>query len=110
LGVIVKDELVWLEIDYTRSSGTWTDQPTVDANTYATLNSEVDQGAGQFEFRQLSSIWSSEFDNPLVGLPNETLCTVTFVSTTVLRVECRIDSNKLIDSNRYKITGRLGCK
>ena len=70
----------------------------------------MDEGAGQKEFRQLSSIWLPEFDNPMIPIPALTLVNLVWVSTTVVRAECRIDANKLIDSNRYKVTGRLGCK
>jgi len=110
VGVIVENEKVWLDIEYTSTVPVWVDQAGVDANTYATSCSEVFEGAGQLEFRQLSSIWGSEFDNPMIPIPGETLAKVTFISTTVLRVECRIDANKLIDAPVYKITGRLGCK
>ena len=110
LGVIIADEIVFLDIEYTRSSGSWVDQPTVDANVYATQCIEVANGAGQKEFRQLSSIWLSEFDNPMIPLTGETLAKVTFNTTTKITVETRIDANKLIDASRYKITGREGCK
>lgn len=111
LGVIPKGEIVWLDIEYTASvaQADWTSQVTVDANVYATSCSEVDNGAGQKQFRQLSSLFPPEFDNPMIGLPGVTLNTITWVSNTEIIVECRIDSNKLIDSDRYKISGRIGC-
>ena len=110
LGVILANEIVFLDIEYTSTVAVWVDQPTVDADTYATQCIEVANGAGQKEFRQLSSIWASEFDNPMIPLTGETLAKVTFVSTTKLLVETRIDANKLTDASRYKITGREGCK
>jgi len=112
LGVIIANEFVWLDITYTSSVVVpdWTSQVTVDASVYATQCIEVDNGAGQKEFRQLSSIWVSEFDNPMVGIVGETLSKVVWVSNTEIRVETRIEANKLIDSPRYKITGREGCK
>lgn len=111
-GVIIENEFVWLDIEYTSTVpvADWANQATVDANVYATQCIEPDKGAGQKEFRQLSSIWVSEFDNPMVGIISETLAKVTFVSTTKIIVETRIESNKLINSPRYKITGRIGCK
>jgi len=68
VGVIVENEKVWLDIEYTSTVPVWVDQAGVDANTYATSCSEVFEGAGQLEFRQLSSIWGSEFDNPMIPI------------------------------------------
>ena len=112
LGVVIQDEFVWLDIEYTSTApvADWANQASVDANVYATQNIEVENGAGQFEFRQLSSIFLPEFDIPMIPIPAETLAKVTFISTTVIRVETRIETNKLIDAPRYKITGREGCK
>jgi hypothetical protein len=106
LGVILNNELVRLEIDYTRTTGTWTTLSTV----YGLNCIEVDEGIGQMEFRQLSSIWLPEVDNPLIPLTGDTLLNVQIISPTVLRCTCLIDPNKLIEANRYKITGRQGCK
>jgi hypothetical protein len=116
LGVIVKGEDVWLDVAYEWVNmidpppSDWASQVAVDANVYATSCIEVDGGAGFKEFRQLSSIWSPEYSNPLEGIPTYTLVKVTSTSTTVVTVECRINSNKLIDSPRYKISGRIGNK
>lgn len=112
LGVIVDGEKVWLDITYTSSVVVpdWANQVTVDANVYATQCIEVDQGAGQFEFRQLSSVHLPEVDNPMIPLPGDTLATITYVSSTEIIVSTRIDASLLINSNRYKITGREGCK
>ena len=106
LGVIIRGEKVFLDIEYTRSVGTWVDV----LSSYALNCIEVDKGAGFKEFRQLSSIFVPEFTNPLEGVTGTTLSTLTLVSPTVLRVECMIDSNKLINAPRYKVSGRLGCK
>lgn len=106
LGVILDNEDTLLEIEYTRSVGTWTDLLT----TYGVSSIEVDGGAGQFEYRQLSSIWGSETDNPLVPIAGTTLLDLVIVSPTVVRASCLIEPSKLIQSNRYKITGRIGCK
>lgn len=106
LGVILDNELVRLEIEYTRAVGTWASINDV----YGINTIEVDEGAGQFEYRQLSSIWLPESDNPLLPLTGGTLLDLTLVSPTVVRATCLIDPNKLIQANRYKITGREGCK
>lgn len=106
LGVILNNTIVRLEIEYTRTTGTWTSLSTV----YGLNCIEVDEGIGQMEFRQLSSIWLPEVDNPLTPLPGDTLLDIQIISPTVLRCTCLIDPNKLIEANRYKITGREGCK
>ena len=106
LGVILDDELVRIEIEYTRGTGTWTSL----ANIYGLNTIEVDQGAGFLEYRQLSSIYLPEIDNPLLPLSVGTLLDVQIVSPTVLKCSCLVDPNKLIDATRYKITGREGCK
>jgi hypothetical protein len=115
LGVIIKNEYVWIDIHYewvgiAPPPTDWANQAAVDANVYATQNFEVYHGAGQKQMRQLSSIFSSEFDNPIEGIPSATLATVTQISTTEIRVEARINGNKIIDAPRYKISGRIGCK
>lgn len=106
LGVILNNELVRLEIDYTRTSGTWTSL----SNIYGLNCIEVDEGAGQREFRQLSSFVLPEADNPLIPLPSNTLLDIQIISPTVLRCTCLIDTNKLTEAQRYKVTGRQGCK
>ncbi len=106
LGVILNNELVRLEIEYTRTTGTWTTLSTV----YGLNCIEVDEGIGQMEFRQLSSVWLPELDNPLLPLAGDTLLNIQIISPTVLRCTCLIDPTKLIEADRYKITGREGCK
>jgi hypothetical protein len=113
LNVIIKNDYVWLEIIYTSNIGAiadWANQVTLDANAYGVDCIEVDGGAGQKQFRQISSVWLPEFDNPLEALPANTLASLVYVSSTEVRVECRINGNKLIDASRYKISGRIGCK
>lgn len=105
LGVIPTGETVWLDIEYTRLTGTWASVAT----SYGINCCEVDKGAGQKAFRQLSSIVLPEVDNPVIPIPANTNAVLTLVSSTVIRVETRIDSNKLIQAPRYKISGRLGC-
>ena len=106
LGVILNNEIVRIEIDYTRATGTWSSL----ANVYGINTIEVDGGAGQMEYRQLSSIWLPEIDNPLLPISPATLLDVQIVNPTLLRCTCLVDPGKLINATRYKITGREGCK
>lgn len=106
LGVILDDDLVRLEVEYTRLTGTWSSL----ANVYGLNCIEVDGGSGQKEFRQLSSVVLPEADNPLTPLPGDTLLDIQIISPTVLRCTCLIDPNKLITSDRYKVSGREGCQ
>ena len=106
LGVIIDNEDIWFEIEYTLLSGTFAALPIL----YGVNCIEKDRGAGQFAFRQLSSIFPAEFDNPLKGIPSQTLSTLTLSGgNTILTVECLIEANKLTDATRYKLTGRVGC-
>ncbi|MHC4293928.1 MAG: hypothetical protein ACYSTX_06495 [Planctomycetota bacterium] len=111
LGVLISGELVFLEITYT-STGTpfGANQAALDAATYGVNRIEVDKGAGQKSLRQLSSIWNPENDNPMVGIPGETLSKLIWVSSSVIRVESMIDTAKLDLANKYEITGRIGPK
>jgi len=110
LGVIIDGETVWYDIEYTSTGTPWANQAFVDANVYGVNCFEVDGGAGQKAFRQLSSVHLPENDNPIIPIPTKTLAEVTWVSTSKIIVEGRIDSNKLIDATRYKSSGRIGCK
>jgi len=105
LGIILSNEIVRLEILWTRTVGTW-----ANVNEVYGLNTiEVREGAGQFEYRQLSSIWLPENDNPLTPLLGDTLLDLVLVSPTQIRATCLIDPSKLITAERYKISGRIGC-
>ena len=88
---------------YTKTVGTF---PAI-TDIYGTICSEVDEGAGQFEFRQLSSIWQPESDNPLEGISG-TLLDLQLLSPTELKMSCLVDVDKLIDADRYKISSRSG--
>ena len=106
LGVILDNEEVRLRIEYTKVVGTW----GTLANIYGINAIEVDGGAGQLEYRQLSSIIGSESGNPLIPVTGATLLDLSLPAANILRAECLIDPNLLIDATRYKITGREGCK
>jgi hypothetical protein len=116
-GVILSNEIVWVDILYTWIGGLapadWATQLTVDANVYATL-CVLPDGGTEKSFRQLSSVWLPELDNPVLPLPAPavvtTLLTLTSVSATEILVSGRIEANKLIDASRYRISGRIGCK
>jgi hypothetical protein len=116
LGVILEGENVWLDIIYDwvgaplDKPADWASQIAVDAGVYGLNCIGVDGGAGQKEFRQRSSIWDSEASNPMLALDQETLATVTSNSPTSITVSTRIDSSKLTNAERYKISGRIGCK
>ena len=106
LGVILNNEDVKIEIVYTRSSGTWSSINDV----YGINEIEVDNGAGQMEQRQLSSIHLPEPSNPLLPLSGATLLDLQLTSPTVVTATCLVRPSLLIDANRYKISGRQGCK
>lgn len=106
LGVILSNERVRLIIRYTSTNPVFLSL----SNIYGINCLEVDEGIGQMEFRQLSSIWGSEPDNPLIPLTGSTLLDVNIVSSTILECSCLIEPSKLIPANRYKISGREGCK
>lgn len=106
LGVLLNNEQVRVETIFKRTSGTWASVSDV----YGLQCLEVDQGAGQMEFRQLSSIWGSESDNPLIPLTGETLCNVTLVSPTEISVSCLVEPSLLADAIRFKHSARIGCK
>ena len=106
LGVILEGELVRVEIEYERSTGTWAGV----ANSYGVTTIEVDQGAGFKALRQISTEYEPRQDNPLQPLDTETKLKIELVSSTIIKTTCLIDSDLLTEALRYKITGRLGCK
>ena len=105
LGVIV-DEPVRVEVIYENLAGTWTDI----TDFYGTICVEVWEGTGLFDFRQLSTVWGSEPDNPLKPLAGETKCKITLVDTTHIKLECLVMPDLLIEASKYKFSSRLGNK
>ena len=106
LGVILSNEPTRIEIDFEiLDSGLW------DINSvYAVTTIEIDRGAGRMEMRQLSSVWGSESDNPLIPIPGETKLKIVVDPTNkILTTKCLVDPDLLDDGAKYRITGRVGC-
>lgn len=106
LGVILSNEPTRIEIDFEiLDSGLW------DINSvYAVTTIEIDRGAGRMEMRQLSSVWGSESDNPLIPIPGETKLKIVVDPTNkILTTKCLVDPDLLDDGVKYRITGRVGC-
>lgn len=106
LGVVLSDEATRIEIEFEiLDAGTW-DLP----NTYGVLTIEIDNGAGRFEQRQLSSVWGSENDNPLKPVDGETKLKMEVDGTfKFLTMSALVDPNLLDEGARYRVTGRVGC-
>lgn len=106
LGVILSNEKTRIEMDFTiMDSGTWT-----LLETYGVITIEIDKGAGRFEMRQLSSVWNSESDNPLIPITGETKLKMEVdVTNKILTISCLVDPDLLDDGARYRISGRVGC-
>lgn len=107
LGVILSNEPTRIEISFDiLDDGVW----DID-KTYAVTTIEIDKGAGRMEMRQLSSVWSSETDNPLIPLIGQTKLKMEVdVTNKVLKTSCLIDPDLLQPGAKYRITGRVGCK
>lgn len=105
LGILLANEQVRLKVTYTKQSGNFADI----TDYYGTICIEVDKGAGQFEFRQLSTIWGSEGDNPLIPLAGETRTKKTLAAANKIVLECLVEPSRLIGAQRYKVSSRLGC-
>lgn len=105
LSVLLKDEIIRIEVLWQRNDGgEWTDLNDV----YATIGLEEYHGAGQMEYRQLSSFWGSEPDNPLKPLEGESKVKLTLVSNTLIKAECLLDTSNLTGV-KFKHTARIGC-
>lgn len=106
LGTFLANELIRLEAVFNRNSGTWSSL----ADVYATICLEVDEGSGQFDFRQLSTEYGSESDNPLIPETGQTNVKLTLASPTQIIASCLVDTNKLPNATRFKLSSRIGCK
>ena len=106
LGVIISNEPTRIEIEFQiLDSGTWD-----LSKTYAVTTIEIDNGSGRFEQRQLSSVWNSESDNPLKPVEGETKLKMEVDGTNkFLKTTCLVDPDLLVDAEKYRITGRVGC-
>ncbi len=106
LATFLTNEKIRIEVFHTKLTGNW----GALADIYGTICIEVDRGAGVPEFRQLSTEVGSESDNPLIPLTGETHTKKTLVSPNVVKLECLVDTSKLLTANRYKITSKIDCK
>jgi hypothetical protein len=105
MGVLLENEQVRLQCVYRKLNGSFASL----SSFYGTLCIEVDKGAGQFDFRQLSSVWGSESDNPLIPLTGETRTKKTLLSPNEILLECLVEPSLLTEAVRYKLSSRLGC-
>ncbi|MDB0602174.1 hypothetical protein PL373_13650 [Tenacibaculum maritimum] len=104
LGVLLDNEPTRIEITYTHLFEDF------DINKmYAVTTLEIDKGAGEFEHRQLSSVWGSEPDNPLIPLSGETHLRFEQLASNIVKATCLVNPDRLENALRYKITGRIGC-
>jgi len=104
LGVLLNNEKTRIEITYTNLSGNFDFQ-----KLYCVTSLEIDKGVGRPDYRQLSSVWGSESDNPLIPLENETKLKVIQIAPNVAKAVCLVEPTLLQEASRYKITGRIGC-
>jgi hypothetical protein len=106
LGVILANEPTRIEISFDiLDDGVWD-----LSKTYGVTTIEIDRGAGRMEMRQLSSVWESESDNPLIPVAGQAkLKMETDVTNKVLKTSCLVDPDLLQDGAKYRITGRVGC-
>lgn len=105
-GVILDTEFTRIEISYTRADASTWDL----ADSYAVTTLEIENGAGQFEHRQIGSVWLTEPDNPLKPIPGQTKLFLSLHdSDQTLKATCLVDPTLLENVARYKVTGRVGC-
>ncbi len=104
--LVILNEMTRIEIDFTRNDGSTWDI----TQSYSVVTLEIYKGSGQFEQRQLSSVWLSEPDNPLKPISGQDKLFLSLHnSDETLRATCLVDPSFLEDVSRYKITGRVGC-
>lgn len=104
LGVILSNEPTRIEIIYTNLA---TDFDF--AKTYCVISIEEYNGAGEVNYRQLSSIWLSEEDNPLKPMSGEDNLKLESIAPNVIKSSCIIEPSLLNKVSKFKITGRIGC-
>lgn len=104
IGIILENEYTRIEVEYELTSGVFSN------DEYGTICIQVENGAGQMKFRQISTEFISENDCPLIPLQGESLLNKTYTSSNKLVLKCLIDSSLLEDAVNYRITSRLGCK
>lgn len=104
LGVILSNEKTRIEITYTNL----TENFNFD-KLYCVTSLEVFKGAGEMEYRQLSSEWLSEGDNPLQPLSGEDNLKIELLAPNIVKATCLIEPSLLQQVEKYKITGRIGC-
>ncbi|MGB0896917.1 MAG: hypothetical protein ACPGRW_06315 [Flavobacteriaceae bacterium] len=105
LGVILTNEETRIEVDFTIL-----DNGVFDITShYGIITIEIDKGAGQFEMRELTTVWDREAQNPLKGLTGERLTMEVSADNKTITVKCLVDPVLLEQGARYRVTGRLGC-
>lgn len=106
LGVILNNEETRIEAIFRIL-----DSGTFDVNNiYCQMTIEIDSGTGSPSMRMLSSAWDSESNNPLKALDSGKRLTFSIDATNkILTASCIVDPDLLENSNRYRITARLGC-
>lgn len=104
LGVILNDTKTRIEITFENKTNDF-DFDSI----YGIIGIELYKGPGEFEFRQLSSVWESEGDNPLEPLGEETLLSLEQISNRIVKLKCIVNPVLLEEYYKYKITGRIGC-
>lgn len=104
MGVILSGEKTRLEVLFENKTNDF-DFSAI----YGTISIEINNGSGQYEHRQISSVFESESDNPLIPQEGESLLSLEQVATNIAKLTCLIDPEKLEESAKYKITARIGC-
>ena len=106
LGVILDNEEVRLRVLYVKQNGVFQGLE----GYWGTICIEIDKGAGEKEFRQLSTEWGRELDNPLIPIAGETRVKKTSPAANQILLECLVNPSLLDGAQRYKLSSRLGCK
>jgi len=104
LGMLLSNVNTRIEILYRKLNGDWD-----LSNVYSVTTLEINEGVGAPQFRQLSSIWGSEYDNILIPLAGQQRILVQLIEPDLIKTTCVVDYTKLSPAAGYKITGRIGC-